>query len=366
MRINERGKTLLKIDPRFYNNIVIDMIQVGSISFCNKQAWNIKDDNSKNIILEKIAKCTGGSVKIIRKHYSEFNKSRLSATTLISLRSNGNPYLLYCVELYGVKMVIFIDKKIKPQYLLPRMIITHLGIPGDYFYGDGTLLDGEMISGGSSPWVFNITDIFVLSGNYIGKSANIYTRLAHISAFIKAARDIPISGCKLAITRYYPISEIRYMLGDYMKSLNYTCRGIYFSGENGGYLPMLFNFDDSLIRAVDTTKYQDNMTNRFICDKPDIPIIPETPKIAEMESETENADIIELMTEQTDMPDVYNLYTISDDKAAIGIAYIENIAASHGMIAKFRENTRNRITRLKLRYKQRKMDDDFIYQPILD
>jgi hypothetical protein len=341
------------------------MIQVGTISFCNKQAWNIKDDNNKNIILDKIARCTSGNIKIIRKHYSEFNKTRLSSNTLLSLRSNGNPYLLYCVELYGVKMCVFIDKKIKPQYLLPRMILTHLGIPGKYFNGDGTLLDGEMISSCTNKWSFNITDIMVLSGKYISKSTNIYSRLEYISALIDECADIPISVCNLRITRYFPIGDIRYMLGEYMKSLDYSCRGIYFTMERDGALPMLYNFDDSLIKEVDTTKYQDNITNQFICDKRHInPIIPDNPKSAEVIDA--NADIIELMTEQTDMPDVYNLYNIVDDKNVIGIAYIENIAMSHKMIARFRENTRNRITRLKIGYKQKLMDDEIIYIPILN
>ena len=71
-------------------------MQIGYISFCDKTAFNIKTPNVKEQILKDIYDIS--QIKIIQKHFEilkEHHFKKLNDNPhLISLKSNGNPYLL--------------------------------------------------------------------------------------------------------------------------------------------------------------------------------------------------------------------------------------------------------------------------------
>ena len=134
-------------------------MQTGLISFCDKTAFNIKTQNVKETILNDIYDIS--KFKIIQKHFELLKIHHFSKLNdnphLISLKSNGNPYLLYLTKFNFINTSIFIDKKVQSGYFLPRMIITRFSFPDELF--DNTLIEGEMIKDNNGKWIFLKTKV---------------------------------------------------------------------------------------------------------------------------------------------------------------------------------------------------------------
>ena len=92
-------------------------MQIGYISFCDSTAFNIKSNKVKQKILDNINNLS--NIKIIQRHFETFNKNHFKKLNdiphLVSLKSNGNPYLLFLTKYNFVNLSIFIDKKIQPD-----------------------------------------------------------------------------------------------------------------------------------------------------------------------------------------------------------------------------------------------------------
>ena len=149
-------------------------MQIGYISFCDKTAFNIKTQYVKEQILKDIYNIS--QIKIIQKHFEilkEHHFKKLNDNPhLISLKSNGNPYLLYLTKYNFVNTCIFIDKKVQAGYFLPRMIISRFNFPDELF--DNTLLEGEMIKDNNKKWIFLINDLYIYTHN-----TATYTHIPH-------------------------------------------------------------------------------------------------------------------------------------------------------------------------------------------
>ena len=96
-------------------------MQTGTISFCNKTALNIKSTDIKNSILQNLE--NEFDIKIINKHHEifseEFSFKKLNKVPfLLSTKTNGNPYFLYCTRINFTNTVIIIDKKIQQITIL--------------------------------------------------------------------------------------------------------------------------------------------------------------------------------------------------------------------------------------------------------
>ncbi len=92
-------------------------MQTGSISFCEKQALNIKSNDTKNLFNDKLIHY---NVKILQKHFERFNEDTFTKLKnnpyVASLKSNGNPYLLFLTTFQNADVCIMIDKKIQQGY----------------------------------------------------------------------------------------------------------------------------------------------------------------------------------------------------------------------------------------------------------
>ena len=90
-------------------------MHVSEISFCDRVGFNIKSDESKRYILNKLEQQY--RLKIIAKHIEHFNEKCMPIINnnlhMICARTNGNPYFLYLVKLNFTNYCIFIDKKIQ-------------------------------------------------------------------------------------------------------------------------------------------------------------------------------------------------------------------------------------------------------------
>ena len=303
-------------------------MQTGLISFCDKTAFNIKTQNVKENILKDIYDIS--KFKIIQKHFELLKKHHFSKLNdnphLISLKSNGNPYLLYLTKFNFINTSIFIDKKVQSGYFLPRMIITRFSFPDELF--DNTLIEGEMIKDNNGKWIFLINDIYI-SKNICLQNKNILKRLDILYDIFKDFKNESEDVCLFQINKYFTYEKFQYLIDDYKKSLNYTCRGIYFKPLFFKFKNILYNFDDSLICKVNRVKYQKK--NEFISD---IQFNKNfNTNINTNTNNTEsNMNTKILFIENTELPDVYNLYKYNLDEKNFtilpDIAYIKNIESS--------------------------------------
>ena len=230
-------------------------MQTGIISFCEKQAYNIKSEDVKKSILETIETRTEGHIKIIQKHFDNLAQHHFTKLNksphLVSLRSNGNPYLLILTKYNFSNIAVFIDKKVKPSYYLPRMIITNLRFRNHMF--NDTLFDGEMVKTASGDWTFIINDIYAhkhqsLAGMNILKRLEIIDDILSNDFQQQNIKELQI--CNMTIKRYFLYSQLKYMIEEFAPMLDYTCRGIYFTPLYYKFKQVLYNFDDNLIQKV--------------------------------------------------------------------------------------------------------------------
>jgi hypothetical protein len=307
-------------------------MQTGYISFCDKIGFNIKTQNVKENILKEIYNIS--NIKIIQKHFeilkhNHFNKLN-DNPHLISLKSNGNPYLLYLTSYNFINTSIFIDKKIQAGYFLPRMIISRFNFPDELF--DNTLIEGEMIKNNNNKWIFLINDIYIHKGISLNNK-NLMKRLDILKNIFNNYQNDIDDVCLFQINKYFTYDKFNYLINDYKNSLNYSSRGIYFKPLYFKFKNILYNFDDSLICKVQKIKYQKNnefISNNKLINKNNI-TSSKTSEIS-IKSSSNNSFKI-LYIENTDLPDVYNLYnfdnTINNLKSTNQIAYIPNIESSN-------------------------------------
>ena len=353
-------------------------MQIGYISFCDKTAFNIKSQNVKEQILKDIYDIS--QIKIIQKHFEilkEHHFKKLNDNPhLISLKSNGNPYLLYLTKYNFVNTCIFIDKKVQAGYFLPRMAISRFNFPDELF--DNTLLEGEMIKDNNKKWIFLINDLYIYKNQSL-ENKNILKRLEVINNIFIDFKNDPDDVCLFQINKYFKYDKFNHLINDYKKSLNYTCRGIYFKPLFFKFKNILFNFDDSLICKVHKVKYQKG--NEFITNKNKInqlhnntnnnttqnQIQPHNPSHNPSHNHTkhsytnENGKVMshsdddklkEFYIENTDLPDVYNLYKIDNNTFTelFDIAYIPNIVSSNFVRDLFINKALNTKIKIECKY----------------
>lgn len=332
-------------------------MQTGYISFCDKTAFNIKSDRVKKKILQNINDIS--NIKIIQKHFDILNKNHFKKLNdiphLVSLKTNGNPYLLYLTKYNFTNLSIFIDKKIQPGYFLPRMIITYLQFDDSLY--DNTLFEGEMTKDKNNNWIFIINDIYIHKNKLLIKN-NILNRIEIINNILINNFDNNSDICSFLIKKYFKYDELKYVVEEFSKKLNYTSRGIYFTPLYFKFKTILYNFDNSLINTVRKVKYQKN--DEFMMKTKES--TKTTKKFMNNTSNTSNRTKINtnititskeeeiFYIEKTDMPDVFNLYNYNDNMNVyqkIDIAYIPNIKTSKFMREIFKNE--NIITKLKIK-----------------
>ena len=280
-------------------------MQTGNISFCGKNALNIKSDVIKKYILNELQ--SKYNIKILTRHFENFKddisvQKMTKSPYMVCLKSNGNPYLMFLTKLNNINTCIMIDKKIQQGYFLPRMIIIHTMFDDKLF--ENTLLEGEMVLDKNNSWLFLINDINVycskhlIDTNLIKRYNIIYNMLQN--EYIPDNRYFSIQVKKL-----FKCHEISYVNTTFMNSLPYSSRGVLFKPLFFKFKDILLNFDSSLIK--DCIKHKIGTTNEFI------------------ESVSIEKQIFNIKHTQT--PDVYNLFNKTNGEY-VGIACVNSLSVS--------------------------------------
>lgn len=305
-------------------------MNAASISFCDKVAFNINNDEVKKNIIGDLEKHY--AIKIITKHYEKFDSDKSIEVVnrvphLICLRSNGNPYFLHLVKYNFTQYCIFVDKKIQQGYYFPRMVVTRLSFADCLFENGGTLFEGEMIKG-SNGWTYSIVDILVHQGKHL-IDINLPRRLNVVYHILSQQYKFDDSDvCKFNVKKYFTYQQYGEVC-KHVNSLPYTTRGVIFRPLFLKFKDILLNFDDSLI-----IKNQRQKVGQFIEHAQQI-----KPLINKETSQTLPTCITELpskeiivvhLAQKTNYPDIYMLFEQGTYKD-IGVACIQTMVVSKKM-----------------------------------
>lgn len=300
---------------------------LGEISFCDKICYNIKSDDYKEKILNELDnQC---NFKIIRKHHEEFNSNYHMNTLqtkpyLISVRSNGNPYLLYLTRYNYISQSIFIDKKIQSGYFYPRMILSNLMFDESLF--ENTLLDGEMVKTNDNVWLFLINDILLYKGKCTSNLTLIKRlELLHSLLLNEYKRD-DMDYCKVYVKQYFKYNELP-LMQPFIESISYSSRGLYFKPLNQKNKLILYNFDKTLIKKTDRKKFGEFRLNNLEGTETIKEIFDNVEIIHEDKSKDEIKDNI-FYVKKTSNPDVYELYKSISSCECLGIACVMKLNTS--------------------------------------
>lgn len=331
-------------------------MHTGIISFADRIAFNIKSNDFKDIILNKLYKLYG--LKIIQKHYYLLNDNSAEYIKnnkyLCCLRSNGNPYYIFFTKYNDIPIIYFIDKKIHPNYQKPRIILVK-GLFNISLF-DNTLLDGEMIKTFDKKWVMVFNDIISYKGEHL-KDIDLSNRLKIIYNLLENdyTKDDVIDVCSYKVKIYYNLhkNSINNLL-ELSKKLNYTSRGIYLWNYKSNLKPILFNFNEESIKSVirevkDETNFKILNSTDFIESK-DI----NNTNIIENKSIniSENEKI--LWINKTSEADVYNLFlkeNIQNEKS-IGIANVSTLTTSKLLRIAFKNTNASTLLKFKCKYNE--------------
>ena len=319
-------------------------MQTGTISFCDRNSLNIKSNDTKKYFNDKLLNY---GIKVLQKHFERFNTeisiSKLKSNPyLVSLKSNGNPYLLFLTKFNGNDITLMIDKKIQQGYFLPRMIIDRLCFKHELF--KDTLFDGEMIKCGDH-WTYAINDIYVHEGRKL-ESYNCMKRLQLVHSILENGYfPLPFQKYSIQVKKYFKLSELEKAM-QFKESLPYTTRGLIFKPMFIRFRDILHNFDDSLIDNTKRVKYSE--ANRFIEDiNIDINTIPAdkpvvnsvdgkcTANLIQRQADDITTDEQVFKVERTEKPDVYRLYTTENKPA--GHACVRTLKTSKLLRSAFKD-----------------------------
>lgn len=312
-------------------------MQTGEISFAGRIGYNIKLDDAKQRVLDELERQF--RFKVIQKHFDKFTTEHLNKINnsphLISVRTNGNPYLLFLTKVNFVNQCLFIDKKVQQGYFLPRVVVTKFRFDDELF--QGTLFDGEMVKDKNGQWLFIINDMIGNNDMYL-ENVNLVKRLNLVydilkNKFVPDEYDV----CAFQVKRYFKYHELKYVLSDFIPNLPYTCRGIYFKPLFLKFKDILVNFDDTLVQKVVRQKYKDVSDFLLLDDKKNIisnsrQAKEEAPAKNCINVEGANANktkSIQVYIKKTNQPDVYETFDVNNNNC--GFACIPTLKVSKFM-----------------------------------
>ena len=275
----------------------MDSKSLTKTSFCDKEIDNVTNNDMKKYILDNLytksgLKFTSRYAKMYNENYSK----NINNPHLVCLKSIGSPYFLYCTQINDVNYCFLIDKKIKDGYKFPKIFLVHYRFESEIF--NGTLFETELLRDNCNKWHLLIGDIYIYKGERLD-TKQITERMNIINNMIlnEYIDDTFCNICPLKIKRYFNLNQIQYITDEFVDTLDYRIRGLYFVPLKCSYSKILYMFTDQ--------EYKEN--------------------------NYKNKTTINFKIIKTIKPDVYELYLNNETKSSIikhSYASIPNIKTS--------------------------------------
>jgi hypothetical protein len=313
-------------------------IKTMDLSFCGANCQNIVNKEAKEFIINKLKESYNISIKDNRAYILN-NKSVLfleRTQHIISIKSSGTNYYLYFTKINNINYCFFIDRKIKNGYTLPRIISTKYRFDDEIF--QDTLIDGELIKNESdhNQWMFLISDMLLYKGkkletNIINRFNLLYKMLAN-EYIIDETMDI----CPLVVKKMFRYNEYDKLITQFIPSLPYKTKGLYFNSLNVKHGNQLFIFDNNVSNKnrnynIQQTynKYKDNKYK----DNTDILKATNNSELnvntIKRENDVVNKSDIIFKIKSTNTSDIYDLYCNNNHTIEkYGVACIPNMRTS--------------------------------------
>lgn len=222
-----------------------DSFKVSDISFCNKEASNIREHHFKKQIVDYLF--NKYNVKICSPDFVRISPNILEKNLekhqhLLSLKTAGNPYYFFLTKVNDRNCCFYIDQKIAQGYNYPRIIHVQYRF-ADHLFND-TLFNGELIRTYDNEWSFIINDIIIKEGNKI--KDNIINKLSMIYDIFtnNYQPDAVYDICPLQVIKIFHYSEINYMIDTFLPKLGYNTKAICFHTLNPVYDSYIYTFSN--------------------------------------------------------------------------------------------------------------------------
>ena len=139
---------------------------VSLIKFCDRYCINVKSDNDKQYLLDKIFNKYG--IVVNKNNYLFYNKSNKNIEKnayILSIVSTGSPYILFLTRDRNTRKnrCYLIDCKIANGHKFPKILIVQYRF-SERLYND-TIFHGELVKDNNKKWLYLINDIYVNSEN---------------------------------------------------------------------------------------------------------------------------------------------------------------------------------------------------------
>lgn len=278
-------------------------IKTMDLSFCGEVAHNVVNKEAKEYILKQLKTkydigINGNRAYILNEKSVYFLEK---TQHIISIKSSGTNYLLFLTRINNTNYCFYIDRKISPGYTVPRIISSKYGFSDEVF--NDTLIDGELVKNSDNQWMFLITDILIYNGkkldtNIISKFNLLYKMLTEQYTIDK---DLDI--CPLVVKKLFKYSDYDYLITQFIPSLSYKTKGLYFNTLNTKHANQLFMFPaDKSGERINKTSYK-NM-KAYIQSQSARKV--ESNPSQQSNTKADNQLIFKLQTTQT--PEIYHLY----------------------------------------------------------
>ena len=291
------------------------------ISFCGKNALNVVEKDDKIVICDRIIK-DRYEVTSKYKFASLINDKSVKFLSLnphlITIKSNGSNYFLLMTSINNTNCCFFIDRKLKNGYTYPRVVSVKYRFNDDIF--KDTLLEGEIIRDDNDNWMFLVNDLLVFKGkrvhgNIVSKYNKVYDMLENMYT-----PDSEMDICPIRVKRVFKYSDYTKLITQFIPSLNYKIRGMYFNSLNEKHSNHLYLY---------TTNQQEKSVTA--------PVKKNIQKKEESGSKIAKGNYV-FNIKETNTPDIYDLYVNGDDGLIKhSIAYVGKISTSKRLKKYFSE-----------------------------
>ncbi len=224
-----------------------ESLLISNISFCNKEASNIRSNEYNQKIIEYLDHKY--KIKINNKDFVKLNPNILKKNLekhqhLISLKSAGNPYYFFLTKIKEQNCCFYIDQKIVEGHNYPRIIYVQYRF-ADYLFND-TLINGELIKTYDNEWSFLISDLILLDGKIVDQTLPIYNRFDQIYDILTNhyQPDPVFDICPLQIRRLFYYHELDYLVKEFIPAIGYNSKAICFHTLNAKYDSYIYYFSD--------------------------------------------------------------------------------------------------------------------------
>lgn len=292
------------------------------ISFCDRRADNVSQDEFKARILEDLKE--KHQIEISHKPYTVLKPSRIPCVDrhphTLSLRTIGNSYFLYLTTIDDIKYCFYIDRKIDaPKHMYPRILSVKYNFDAE-LYND-TLFDGELICDMEKRWYFILADILVYKGQLL-KTQTIETKMELLYYVLQNnyKSDLLMDICPFQVKKLFTYQDIDYVISNYIPNLPYHVKGICFNTLNSQYSSYIYMFNQNeripnlYQKSMSHQQEKNKIRHRNHLDHRNKPN-------RESSSKKFSFKIIQTNTSQ-----IYDLYCLDKGKTVkYGVAYIGDI-----------------------------------------